>query len=94
MRCEVINTFNRRGEPQLPGSIIDVPEDMFLKLAGYVKAITTTSTTSVDAQTFEQTGDPVSCRFWFQICWSCKLYFDQCTRNSSCKVYKFLERNT
>jgi hypothetical protein len=39
MRCHVLKQFNRRGEPQLPGSIIEVPEDMIPKLAGYVQAI-------------------------------------------------------
>jgi len=36
MRCHVLKTFVRRGESFLPGSIIDVPENMVLKMTGYV----------------------------------------------------------
>ena len=42
---------------------------------------------------FEVTGDPVSCRFWKQVCWAVDFYQDACTRNSSCKIHKFLEAN-
>lgn len=41
MRCLVLEKFNRRGEPQLPGSIIDVPTDVLPKLAGYVRPLVT-----------------------------------------------------
>lgn len=39
MRCQVLKTFNRRGERQLPGSIIEVPEGVLQKLAGYVQPV-------------------------------------------------------
>lgn len=42
---------------------------------------------------FEATGDPASCRFWKQVCWAVDFYQDACTRNSSCKIHKFLEAN-
>lgn len=42
--------------------------------------------------TFEQSGDPVSCRFWFQVCWAVGLYQDQCGRDTDCRVYRFLKR--
>lgn len=44
--------------------------------------------------TFEQTGDPVSCRFWNQVCWAVGMYQEQCTRNTECRIYKFLEVNS
>lgn len=44
--------------------------------------------------TFEQTGDPVSCPFWFQVCWSCADYQKQCSRNTTCTVYKWLKKNS
>jgi hypothetical protein len=50
--------------------------------------------TETEPATFEQTGDPVSCKYWFQVCWACKLYFEQCTRNTECKIYRFLTVNS
>lgn len=41
MKCKVIKPFNRRGELQLPGSTIEVPESMLQKLTGYVQAVAT-----------------------------------------------------
>ena len=41
MRCLVIETFNRRGEPQHPGSIIEVPDEALAKLTGYVRPVAT-----------------------------------------------------
>lgn len=46
MRCEVLKTFKRRGEPQLPGSIIEVPQDVIVKLAGYVRILANSSADS------------------------------------------------
>ncbi len=43
--------------------------------------------------TFEQTG-PVTCPYWFQVCWAVEMYREQCTRNTACRVYKFLEVNS
>lgn len=43
---------------------------------------------------FEQTGDPVSCPFWFQVCWSCADYQKQCSRDTACTVYKWLKKNS
>lgn len=37
-------------------------------------------------------GDPVHCRFWFQVCWAVGMYQEQCTRDTDCRVYRFLER--
>ncbi|MDD2367531.1 MAG: hypothetical protein PHN84_15380 [Desulfuromonadaceae bacterium] len=39
MKCQVLRQFVRRGVSQLPGSVIDVPEEMLLKMAGYVQKI-------------------------------------------------------
>jgi len=36
MKCQVLKTFVRRGESFLPGTIIDVPENMVLQMTGYV----------------------------------------------------------
>jgi hypothetical protein len=44
--------------------------------------------------TFEQAGDPVSCPFWYQVCWSCADYQKQCSRNTTCTVYKWLKKNS
>jgi hypothetical protein len=38
--------------------------------------------------------DPVHCRFWFQVCWAVGVYQEQCTRDTDCRVYRFLERQT
>lgn len=42
---------------------------------------------------FEPEGDPVSCPFWFTTCWAVEMYRQQCTRDNTCSVYKFLLRN-
>jgi hypothetical protein len=55
MRCTVIKQFNRRGVLQLPGSIINIPEDTLHKLAGFVQAIT---------ETYSGQG----CRYYPKIC--------------------------
>lgn len=39
MNVIVTKSFSRRGEMQLPGSIIDVPDDMLSPLQGYVKPV-------------------------------------------------------
>jgi len=39
MKCTVIQQFNRRGVPQFPGNIIDVPEDALEKLADFVEPL-------------------------------------------------------
>lgn len=39
MECEVLKQFKRRGDIQYPGSIVDVPKDMLLKLSGYIKSV-------------------------------------------------------
>lgn len=39
MRCQVLKQFVRRGVSLLPGSIIDVPEEMLVKMAGYVQQL-------------------------------------------------------
>lgn len=46
MRCEVLKSFKRRGELQLPGSIIEVPENMLDKLTGFVQALINASADS------------------------------------------------
>lgn len=40
MQCRVMKPFNRHGELQLPGIIIEVSEEALSKLAGYVQPIT------------------------------------------------------
>ena len=37
MQCQVIQQFNRRGVPQLPGSIINVPEELIPNMGAYVQ---------------------------------------------------------
>jgi hypothetical protein len=49
---------------------------------------------ATETDTFEQTGDPVSCKYWYQVCWAVGMYQEQCKRNSGCIVYNFLKRNT
>lgn len=41
---------------------------------------------------FEQTGDPVSCPYWFRVCWAVQKYQQHCTRDTGCLTYKFLQR--
>lgn len=41
---------------------------------------------------FEQEGDPVSCPYWYRVCWAVAMYQNQCTRNTTCRVYQFLEK--
>jgi hypothetical protein len=41
---------------------------------------------------FEQSGDPVSCPYWFRVCWSVGMHQEQCTRDTDCRVHKFLKR--
>ena len=46
MRCEVLKTFKRRGEPQLSGSILEVPKDVIVKLKGYIRLLGSSSADS------------------------------------------------
>lgn len=50
--------------------------------------------TDTEHATFEQTGDPVSCRFWSQVCWEVGMYQEQCTRCTDCRIFKFLKINS
>jgi hypothetical protein len=43
MKCRVIKPFNRRGELQLPGSILDVPDEMIARLEGLVQLVVDSS---------------------------------------------------
>lgn len=45
-------------------------------------------------QQFEQEGDPVSCRFWNQVCYAVGIYQEQCSRDTTCQIYGFLMINT
>jgi hypothetical protein len=40
MKCQVLKSFVRRGENILPGSILEIPEEMIPKMAGYVLPLT------------------------------------------------------
>lgn len=53
-----------------------------------------TPATDTEPATFVQIGDPVTCPYWFQVCWAVGMYQEQCTRNTACRVYKFLEVNS
>ena len=44
MKCNVIKQFSRKGVSQLPGTVIEIPEDIFPKLSGYVQPIATADT--------------------------------------------------
>jgi len=46
MKCRVIKPFNRRGELQLPGSILDVPDEMIARLEGLVQLVVDSSVDS------------------------------------------------
>lgn len=48
----------------------------------------------IEPATFEQTGDPVTCPYWFQVCHAVDFYQDACTRSTDCKIFKFLKVNT
>lgn len=54
----------------------------------------TPAATDTEPAAFEQTGDPVSCPYWYQVCWAVEMYQGQCTRDSRCRVYTFLKLNT
>ena len=41
MLCRVLKTFNRRGESQTPGTVLNIPEGVLIKLTGYVEPIAT-----------------------------------------------------
>jgi len=43
LKCQVIKPFNRRGELQLPGRILDVPDEMIVKLKGFVRLVSDTA---------------------------------------------------
>lgn len=87
MTYQVIQEFKLKGAVQKLGSFINLSELAAVKLKGFVQAVTADPST-----TFEQSGDPVSCRFWFQVCWAVGMYQEQCTRNTDCRVYNFLQR--
>jgi len=42
---------------------------------------------------FEATSEPVSCRFWQQVCYAVGFYQESCTRSTDCPIYKFLALN-
>jgi hypothetical protein len=44
--------------------------------------------------TFEQTGNPASCPYWFQVCHAVDFYQDACTRCTECQMYHFLAVNS
>jgi len=65
------------------------------RLAGLATlALAESEQTDTEPATFEQTGDPVTCPYWYQVCHAVEMYREQCTRNTTCRVYKFLEVNT
>lgn len=64
---------------------------------GYAKAPAakrTPTATETEPATFEQTGDPVTCPYWYQTCHAVGFYQDACTRCTDCQIFKFLEDNT
>lgn len=50
--------------------------------------------TETTPATFEQTGDPVTCPYWFQVCHAVDFYRDACTSCTDCQIFKFLKVNT
>lgn len=44
--------------------------------------------------TFEQTGAPVSCPYWYQVCHAVSFYQESCTRCTDCQIFKFLRLNS
>lgn len=67
------------------GQIISIPDHLLERLRGKVEPM--------QAEVVpEPQGDPVHCRFWFQVCWAVGMYQEQCTKDTDCRVYRFLER--
>lgn len=65
------------------------------KVAGIAVAIKTSDANNQDeVLTFEGSGSPVSCPYWFQVCWAVGMYQAQCTRSSACTVFNFLKINS
>lgn len=86
MQCKVIKQFNRRGEPQLPGSIITISPDKLPILSGFVEPLA--------ADSYQ---DRTQCRFWGQVCeFAGALYLDDCTGtgDEQCSIFRFLALNT
>jgi hypothetical protein len=87
MTYRVVKDFRVKGVIHQAGSQIELSDYAAGKLAGFVQPVAADPIT-----TFEQSGDPVSCLYWFQVCWAVQLYQGQCTRSTDCRVYKFLKR--
>jgi len=87
MTYQVIQEFKLKGAVQMLGSFINLSEPAAVKLKGFVQEVTADPST-----TFEQSGDPISCPYWFQVCWAVQKYQRHCTRNRDCLTYKFLHR--
>lgn len=83
MRVTVTRQFNRRGEQQLPGSIINIPSDMLSRLQGYVEPLPET----------ELHKAPADCPYWRQVCHAVGIYQDECTGtgDDACRIFKFLD---
>jgi len=93
MTYTVTQSFKRKGLPQVVGATIELTIEQADKLRGFVAPLPESNPQSEDGVIkFESEGDPVSCPYWYQVCWSCKTYQQHCSRDSNCLTYKFLKR--
>jgi hypothetical protein len=87
MTYQVIQEFRLKGAVQSLGSFINLSEQAALKLKGFVQTVPDDQPT-----TFEKEGDPVSCPYWYRVCWAVQQYQRHCTRNTGCLTFKFLQQ--
>ena len=67
-------------------------EPRFARFATF--AVAEPETTKTIPAVFEQTGDPVTCPYWQQVCHAVSFYQDACTRSTDCPIFKFLKLNS
>lgn len=87
MTYQVIQEFKLKGAVQMLGSFIHLSEPAAVKLKGFVQLVSYDQLTE-----FEKEDDPVSCPYWYQVCWAVGLYQQHCTKNTGCTTYKFLKK--
>jgi len=68
------------------GTQIELSEEQASRLKSFVRPLPDPATT------YEQSSDPVSCPYWFRVCWAVQLYQRRCTRDTGCITFKFLKR--
>lgn len=81
----------KSGHPVPAGTKLKLTDQQAAKLSGYIIPMAQGVATD-SLVTFEPTGDPTPCPYWFRVCWAVGLYQEQCTRDTECRVYKFLHK--